>query len=424
MPTGEDTTVKYTSLIIWHIITFVLPKINSRARYATAGSVLAGLTSGAARRIMYRMERKDAARARAGTIVSAAGVGCNLLLAAAKIAAGAVFGLVSVLADGFNNVSDCAAGAISMASFRIAEKPADEKHPYGHRRAENVASLIIGCLVLFLAVELFRESISKIIDGSVTEANWIVFLVLGLSVAVKGGMFLSYAIAAKKLQSDTLKAAAVDSACDCLATVAVIAGALAAEFLKLPADGWVGAAVALFIGWQGISILIEACSKLLGQAPEKELLNRIRTAILSGQGVLGMHDLRVYGYGRGKYFASVHVEMDAELPALASHAVVDGLEHKVLEELGVELTAHLDPVDLKDTEARELEKLVRCALAGLEEGLEVHDFRLVRGVKKKLIFDAAAPYACKLSDEALNKKICETVRGVCDCEPVVTVERE
>ena len=169
---------------------------------------------------MEDMEKKGAAGQRA----SAVGIVCNLILAAGKIAAGLVSGLVSVVADGFNNLSDCGSSAVSLVSFRVAEKPADREHPYGHRRAEYVASMIIAFLVLALAVELVRESVETIISGEARESVWWLYLVMGGSVLVKAGMFVFYRVSAKKLDSDTLKAAATDSACDCLATFAVILG--------------------------------------------------------------------------------------------------------------------------------------------------------------------------------------------------------
>lgn len=362
-------------------------------------------------------------RARLGTAASFVGIVCNVLLAASKITVGLIFGLVSVAADGFNNLSDCGSSAVALVSFRISEKPADKEHPYGHRRAEYVASMIIGFIVLFLAVEIFRESINKIIQNPTFTGTYLVFLVLGLSIAVKAGMFVFYRIMAKKLQSDALRAAATDSLCDCIATAAVIIGAIVSRYAGVSVDGWMGLAVALFIAVQGIRLLIETGSKLLGQAPDEELVKNIRTYLLSGNKVLGVHDLRVLVCGRDIYFATAHVEMDASLPALEAHEVLDGLESGVLAQFGVNLTAHLDPVDMLDTEARELERRIKSVLEGLEEGLGVHDFRLVRGKKTKLIFDACVPFSCKLSDAELGAKIKDRLQFLENFELVITVER-
>lgn len=357
-------------------------------------------------------------------LTSGIGIACNLMLAGAKIAVGAVSGLVSVMADGFNNLSDCGSSAVSLVSFCVSEKPADKEHPYGHRLAEYVASMVTGFLVLFLAVELMRESISKIISGETTDTSWVVFLVLGISVVVKLGMFALYRIMAKRLNSDPLKAAATDSLCDCATTAAVGAGVGILIGTGFPADGWAGALVALFIVWQGLKILLEAGSKLLGQAPDKALTDRMKEIILSGDGVLGMHDLRVYGYGKGVAFATVHVEMDASVDALTSHTALDSIERRVSDELGVTLTAHLDPVDLADEQALALEKKVREAIEHPNEGVEVHDFRLIRGTVDKVVFDVGAPYSYPAGDAELKREAEDAVRSLGDYEPVVTIDRE
>ncbi len=370
---------------------------------------------------MYGME---SSRLKRGKLVSAVGIALNFALAAIKIVYGALFSLVSVLADGFNNLSDCGSGAVSLVSFRIAAKPADKEHPYGHQRAEYVASMIIGFLVLLLAVELLRESVEKIISGTVSEAFWGIYVMLGVSVAVKAGMFVFYRVEARKLESDALKAAATDSLCDCIATLAVVIGLIVAQFTRLPADGYAGVLVALFIVWEGIAIVREASSKLIGQAPDAALLEELRAVILSGEGVLGVHDLRAYRYGPHKFFAVAHIEMDANLPALSAHEVIDGLELRIAESLGVEFTGHLDPVDLQDAEAKELEERIRAAVEGTVEGLNLHDFRLVRGTVDKIVFEAGIPFSCKKKDEEVRNDLERAVRLLCACEPVIRTERE
>lgn len=366
----------------------------------------------------------EAERDRAGKRASLIGMALNFALAVAKIVTGFLAGLISVLADGINNLSDCGSGAVSFVSFRISAKPADKEHPFGHRRAEYVASMLIAVLVLVLAAELFRESLEKIISGEPSFGGWQIFLLLGISIAVKAGMFLFYKIAAKKSDSDTLRAAAVDSACDCLATLAVIIGLVISRFAGFPADGWAGVLVALFIVWQGVAILRDAGSKLLGQAPDPQLIASIKELIVSRPDVLGMHDLRVYGYGKGASFATAHIEMDAAIPAVASHEIVDGIEREVFDKLGVHLTAHYDPVDLNDEEAREAEARVRAAVEGMYDGMNVHDFRMVRGVKKTVVFEVGIPFSCKESDKEILSSIVRAVRILGDFEPVVEIERE
>ncbi len=367
---------------------------------------------------------KVSSRAKTGIISSAVCMIANIALAAAKIAAGLVFGLISLTVDGFNNLSDCGSGVVSLASFQVAEKPADKEHPYGHRRAEYVASMIIGFIILFLAAELLRGSVEKAVTGEMPSGNLAAYIISALSIAVKVGLGTYLLVVSRKLQSETLRAAAVDSFCDCAATAAVIVGLLIADYGSVPADGYVGILVALFILWQGIAVLKKAISELLGQAPDEKLVKGVRDFLTAGENVRGVHDLRVLNYGRGMYYATAHVEMDSRIPPLEAHSVLDGMEHGVYDKFGVNLTIHLDPVDLSDSEALELEKRVKEALASENVGLNVHDFRLVRGAKKKLVFDVAAPYSSKLTDAEIREKIKDILSLPDEYTLSVTVERE
>ena len=370
------------------------------------------------------MKKEQNLRARRGVLTGAIGIVCNVLLAASKLAIGFIFGLVSVIADGFNNLSDCGSSIVTLVSFQISEKPADKEHPYGHHRAEYIAALVTGIFVLFLSVELARESIEKIISNVLSETSWIVYLVLAISVAVKAGMFVFYRIMAKKLQSDSLKAAATDSLCDCIATTAVIVGILILQFTGFAADGWAGILVALFILWQGFKIVKEASSKLLGQAPDANLLAQIKQIICAKDGVIGMHDLRVYSYGNNTFFATVHVEMDASMPSLDSHAIIDAIEQEVNSVLNVSLTAHCDPIDLQDNEALQLEGHIIDMVEGITQEAELHDFRLVRGAKSKVIFDVEVPYSCKMKDNELRQRIEDAVLSLGEYEVLIAIDRK
>ncbi len=247
------------------------------------------------------MERKTSDN-RSGKIASVIGIVLNLLLAGGKIALGAVFSLVSVVADGINNLSDCGGSVVSAVSFRIAEKPADKEHPYGHRRAEYIASMMIAFIIVALAVEFFRESVEKVLGGGSTAGGLAVYIVLGVSIAVKGGMFVYFRIVSKQIKSDTLRAAAVDSACDCLATFVVIVGLIVSRYTGVPADGYAGLFLALFIAWEGISIVREAGSKLLGQSPDGALVEHVKSILSVAEGTLGYHDLFFFSYGKNAVY--------------------------------------------------------------------------------------------------------------------------
>lgn len=357
-----------------------------------------------------------------GAAVCAIGVLCNLLLSGGKIAVGLLTGFVSVTADGFNNLSDCGSGIVALISFFIAAKPADEKHPFGHRRAEYIAAMITAFFILFLAFELLQTSVGAVIRSDAPAGSWIVYLALGVSVAVKIGMFALYRVSAKRLDSEALKAAAGDSLCDCAATVAAIAGALLCPLVRW-ADGLAGVLVSLFVAWEGVRILSHASSELLGQAPDPALAEKITDTLLSAEGILGVHDLQIYGYGTGVSFATIHAEMDASLTMLAAHTVIDELEMQVKKETGTVLTVHLDPVDLTNREESSLKIKVWEAARELADGLELHDFRLIPNTDK-VEFDVGVPYRCKLSDQTLSDRLVAIVKGLGDYEPIIRIERE
>lgn len=365
-------------------------------------------------------------RARTGVVASAVGVGVNLALALSKIITGALCGLLSVIADGVNNLSDCSASAVTLVAFAVYKKPADKEHPYGHRRAEHIASLIVGMIILFLAVELAVNSVKKIIGGGgAAGMPTAVVCVLALSLAVKAGLGAYFLAEGKKIGSSSLKAAGIDSFSDCFATAAVLAGLFVSAANKnFPADGWAGAVVALFVLLQGVRVVKDACSQLLGRAPEEGLTDKLADYLRSGESVLGVHDLRVYGYGKDMYFATAHVEMDCSVPPMQAHSVVDGLERGAGEKFGVDLCVHLDPVDLSDGEAIALGKAVAAALSDVCEGFEIHDFRMVRGAKIKLVFDAGVPYSCKSGDDKLRFEIEKRIAALGDFALSVRIERE
>lgn len=356
--------------------------------------------------------------------MSGIGIGLNFLLAATKIIFGSLCGLISVAADGVNNLSDMGSGIVAIVSFRIAQKPADKEHPYGHQRAEYIASMLIGFSVLLIAAELLRESIEKIIAWQPSDVTIWTFLICAVSVAIKAGMFALYRLTAKKLNSDVLSAAAIDSLSDCVTTSAVLAGTLITRYAGIPFDGIAGILVVVFIFAEGAGIVKRASSRLLGQAPDPELVVKIKKILLAGEGVIGVHDLKLFCYGPKKFFATAHIEMDASLPSVKTHERIDFLEREVQKETQVELTAHFDPVDLSDEEAKELQSRIRAAIEGTYEGLNLHDFRFIRGERNKIILEVGIPFSLKSRDAEVESAVLSAVKILTDAEAIVTVERE
>ncbi len=364
-------------------------------------------------------------REKIGKRASLVGILLNFLLAAAKVIAGFFAGLISLVADGLNNLSDCGSSTVSLVSFRMAAKPADKEHPYGHRRIEYVATMIIAFFVLFFAVELLRESVERILNESVASGGIFIYPVLAASFLVKACMFFYYRSAAKSIASDPLKAAATDSACDCLATFVVLVGAIISQFTSFSADGYAGILVAFFIGWQGIGILRESGSKLIGQAPEPALVAGIKARVLSYEGVLGLHDLRVYSYGPDMFFASVHIEVDANVPVLEAHELIDYIEREFVEKTGILLTGHLDPIVVDDERTNALRARILEEVKKQNIEWNLHDFRVVWGERlSKVLFDLTVPFACEKSNGELNEIFTKIVCEMGAFEPIITVERE
>ncbi len=368
-----------------------------------------------------------ALREKYGKIGSVAAILCNVVLAAGKIVAGLLTGAISVLADGLNNLSDCGSGTVALVSFRMASKPADKEHPFGHQRVEYIASMFVAFLILVVAFELAKESVGKIIAPEAAEFSVLALSVLGASVAVKGGMFVFARRLGKRIDSDVLLALSKDSLSDCVATAVVIAGLLIAHFTGFNPDGYAGVLVAIFVAFSGIGILKETMSKLIGQAVEPELIAAIKARIFAHEEVLGVHDISVYSFGPNKYFASVHIELDASLDVMESHELIDSIEQEFARETNISLTGHLDPIVVNDPAVVELRKKFGQLVKSLDERYFMHDFRTVIGPHRtNVIFEVAIPFDCKKSNEEVKEDICRAVseQDGGRYTPVVLVERQ
>ena len=357
---------------------------------------------------------------RAGII----GIAVNICLAFGKMAAGMLFGLISVMADGLNNLTDCGSSMISLLSFKLSSKPADKEHPYGHERIEYICSLVVAFIIMLVALETVKEAVEKIIAPTDLKFSYLAIGVLLVSILAKGGLYVYYNNTAKKIHSDILRASAVDSLSDCVSTTVVLITLILAKFSSINADGYAGVLVALFIAWSGIGIVRETFSKLIGQAPDKQMLEDIKQRVLSREAVLGVHDLSVYSYGPNKYFASVHVEVDANVNVLVSHELVDEIERDFALNTNIILTGHLDPIVTDDECVNTLRGQTLDILKGLDDRLSMHDFRMVVGEKRtNVLFDVAVPYGAMVDKEQLKKDL-ETNIGKIDNKYccIITIE--
>ncbi len=350
--------------------------------------------------------KNPSVRGEYGKRASVIGILCNVLLFAGKMIVGMLAGSVSISADAVNNLSDASSGIISLFGFKLASRPADKEHPYGHGRYEYLAGLMVAVMIMVIGVELFRGSVVKIINPSPVQFSWIAMGVLVISILVKLWMMLFYKKAGKKINSKTLMAASADSRNDVITTAAVLASALASHYASVELDGWMGVAVALFILYSGFGLVKDTLDPMLGRAPDEELVKEIRSKILSYSGVLGTHDLMVHDYGPGRQFASVHVEMSAEQDVVVSHEVIDKIERD-FHKSGLRMIVHFDPVTENGKEA-EMRIWVCERLHELDGRITIHDFHLG---KKSVRFDCLMPNGMEMSEEELRQWICGCVAG-------------
>ena len=372
------------------------------------------------------MEKSIKQREKIGRNASLIGMLANIILACGKIVFGLIFGFISVVADGLNNFSDCGSCVVSMISFKMSSKPADKEHPYGHERIEYISSMVVAFVILVIAFELVKESIGKIIDPKIAEFSFVVIVVLIVSILVKCGMFLYYRAVSNKIDSDILRASATDSLSDCISTSVVLIGVVVSKLIKINIDGYAGLLVAVFIAIAGLNILKEMASKLIGQVPEKEIFDSIKNRVLKHDEVLGIHDLNVYSYGPNKFFASVHIELDANMDSLVAHELVDDIEREFLNETNIILTGHHDPIVIDDEEVNWMREKVGDIVKDIDSKFSMHDFRMVKGPNKtNIIFEIAVPFETIIKEDEivsiLKKEIAKIDKKY---NPVIMIEKQ
>ncbi len=365
-------------------------------------------------------------RKKYGFLSGITGIILNLLLFTGKLIAGILSGAVSVVADALNNLSDAGSSIVNMVGFKIAMTPPDREHPFGHGRAEYVAGLIISFIITLMGVELAKSSVDKIIVPEAPDISVLTFVILFASVLVKFWMFFFNRKLGSEINSVSLKATASDSISDVTATVAVILGMAASVIFDVNIDGWAGLLVSVFIVVSGLKTAKESLSPLMGQMPEKELVEDIKSTVNSYEGIIGMHDLIVHNYGVGISFISFHAEVASSMPLSDAHTLVDGIETEFKKKFGCGVTIHIDPVDIDDEETTELFGAVKKVVKGIDEGLSIHDFRVVKNhAGNTLIFDLAVPYKFRLSDRQIREM---TVGGINAIDknavPIVSIERQ
>ena len=347
-----------------------------------------------------------------GKAASCIGIACNALLFGGKIAVGMVSGSVAITADAFNNLSDASSSVVSLLGFKMADKPADAEHPYGHGRYEYLSGLMVAVMILVIGVELMKSSVEKILHPSAVTFSWPLALVLICSIAVKLWLSTLNRRIGKHIGSKTLEATADDSRNDVIATSVVLLATVVGHLTGLALDGWLGAAVAAFILFSGFMLVKDTVDPILGGAAEAEQVERIRHKIMSYPGVLGIHDLIVHDYGPGRQFASVHVEMDARQDPVESHDLIDNIERDFLMEEKLRLVIHYDPVALDDPRVLVMREFIAGIAACIHPDMSIHDLRLVPGpTHVNVVFDCIVPYEVKLEEDDIKQRITRVVQA-------------
>lgn len=360
-----------------------------------------------------------------GALAGGFGIVTNLLICIVKIIIGLISASLSILADGINNLSDAGASILTLIGFKIAGKPADEDHPFGHERMEYLSGLFVSILILMIGGTLFIDSIKQLINPTPMKITLLTFIILIGSILVKLLQMLLYRSLGKDINSTTLIATGVDSLNDCISTSAVLVGLLIfhlTNFARI--DGIIGLFVAGFIIIAGIKLLKETINPLLGVMPKQEEIERIANKIKNYEGVLGIHDLIIHNYGPSKTFVSVHVEVDKDIDVMISHDMIDNIEMDFKRQDNINLIIHMDPVDIHDEETIKLKELVEKLLKQYDERLTFHDFRIVKGVTHtNIVFDVVMPIKYELTPSELRTNIIKLIKQENDfLNPVITID--
>ena len=373
----------------------------------------------------HKNTEDPAVRDKCGRVAGAVGIVTNFLLFLMKIIVGTVFHSVSVTADAVNNLTDSGSSVVTLIGFKMASKPADEKHPFGHARIEYLSGVIVSFIVIFLGLQLGMSSIEKILTPEENALTPVALVVLVISILAKLWQCLFYRKVGRMIKSESVEATSKDSRNDVIATSVVLLGAVITMLTGVNLDGYMGAAVALFIVFSGVQLTISTADPLLGQAPEGELVQTITEKMLSYPGIIGMHDLAVRNYGVGRCFASAHCEVDAKNDILVSHDLIDNIERDFSRDLGIHMVIHLDPVIVGDARTDALHCKVQSLVTALYPTVTIHDFRVIWGVThSNIVFDAAVPFSVKDSDAVITQKLEAEIQKLDpDYRTVVTIDR-
>lgn len=341
-----------------------------------------------------------------GMLSSIVGIVCNVMLCVSKFVIGTLANSISIVSDGFNNLSDCASCVVTMFGYKMAAKPADKDHPFGHGRIEYLTSLVIAMAIIVVGSQLFRNSMVKVINPESVVFSYAALAVLILSIVVKIWMGLFNRNLGKRINSSVMLATSKDSLSDVFATAATVIALVASLWTDIPLDGIMGIVVSVFILFSGFGIVKETVDQLLGQPADEELVNKIKELVSESSFSLGMHDLIIHSYGPGNLIGSVHIEVDSMGNIMDIHDAIDELERNIFEELKVRITIHMDPIERNNEHTNLCRDKLNKIIEEINPKLSMHDFRVVSGPSHtNFIFDLVLPYDCKMTEEFIKSEI-------------------
>ncbi|MCQ2499354.1 MAG: cation diffusion facilitator family transporter [Lachnospiraceae bacterium] len=357
--------------------------------------------------------KNEKVRTAYGILCGALGIVLNLFLFAFKFVAGTLSGSIAITADAFNNLSDAGSSLITMIGFKLAGQKADSEHPYGHGRVEYISGFLVSVVIIIMAYELIKDSISKIINPEPIEGSTVIFIILGISILIKLYMsFYNHKIG-KKINSAAMEATSKDSLSDTIATAVVLISAVLALAFDIQIDGYAGIVVSLFVFWAGFSSAKDTIALLLGKAPEEEFVDEIEKIVMAEEhrekGILGLHDLIVHDYGPGRIMISLHAEVPSDGDTMELHDLIDNIEYDLATQLKCHAVIHMDPIAVNDPLTNELKSIVKDVIQSLNsenvsekqpKEITFHDFRIVKGpTHNNLIFDIVVPFEYGMKDE-------------------------
>lgn len=339
------------------------------------------------------------------------GIITNLILFIIKLSVGLLSNSVSILADAFNNLSDAASSIITIVGFKMANKPADAEHPFGHGRIEYITAMIVSFMVMLVGLQFVKTSFQKIINPTPVTFELLPFILLLVSIVFKFWLSKLNKSIGNKINSSTLKATATDAMGDVFTSTTVVISFLISKFTTLPIDGYIGIIVALAIVYSGFSLIKETLNPLLGEPPDPVLVSNITDMVMSYENITGIHDLIVHNYGPGRIMASIHAEIPSNIDIMEIHHIIDTAEREISKKLNIYLVIHMDPICVDTDEIIEARNMVQDVLSKYEEIKSFHDFRIVGDHdKKNLIFDIEVSPTC-LSNESNSAKLLSNIKN-------------